>query len=142
MAEKEFVWLVPNDDNRVVDGLGLREEFCRERGISTQDLINAGPCSFLEVLVGLSRRLAFAAGDKAGDWAWRLVCNLRLDKMHDPIGPRKHDTLHGILDSCIFRNYSPDGQGGFFPLRWPEEDQTKVEIWYQMAAYIAELDRR
>jgi hypothetical protein len=28
MYEKEFVWLIPNDDNRVGDGLALRVDFC------------------------------------------------------------------------------------------------------------------
>ena len=30
--------------------------------------------------------------------------------------------------------------GGFFPLAFPKEDQTKVEIWYQMSGYLEELD--
>jgi hypothetical protein len=47
--------------------------------------------------------------------------------------------VEDILDTCIWRTYQPDGQGGFFPLAWPEEDQTKVELWYQIAAYIDEL---
>src|SRR5437763_14514406 len=53
----EFIWLVPNDDNRIVDGLDLRVEFLksqRRRGSPEQ----LGPfCSVLEVLVGISERL-------------------------------------------------------------------------------------
>jgi hypothetical protein len=36
------------------------------------------------------------------------------------------------------REYFPSGKGGLFPLENPREDQTKVEIWYQMHAYVME----
>jgi hypothetical protein len=31
--------------------------------------------------------------------------------------------------------------GGFFPLTHPNDDQRKVEIWYQMNAYLDELEQ-
>ena len=55
MDNTEFVWIVPNDDNRLMDGLELRKEFFREQKIRGKPL--ARPCSILEVVVGLSRRL-------------------------------------------------------------------------------------
>jgi hypothetical protein len=140
MFEKEFVPLVGLDDNRVVDGVDLRSEFCFQKGLPTNSLENLGPgASFLEVLIGLSRRLAFSASGNAQSWAWQLLTNLELHKMPDPLTRRKQKQADDILDSCIWRTYRPDGQGGFFPLAWPQEDQTKVELWYQMAAYIDEL---
>lgn len=139
MFEKEFVWLIPNDDNRIVDGLDLRVEFCYAQHIRPNSLKNLGPCSFLEVLLGLSRRLAFTAGGSAPGWAWILVTNLELHRMADPVSQRKRRQIHDILDACIWRTYTPDGMGGFFPLAWPDEDQTQVEIWYQMASYFEEI---
>jgi hypothetical protein len=141
MFEKEFVEdrLVPNDDNRLADGLELRKEFCYAQHIRVDGLRRLGPCSFLEVLVGLSRRLAFAASGTAPGWAWQLMCNLELDKMSDPLTRRKVQRVDEILDRVIWRTYAPDGSGGFFPLAWPDEDQTQKELWYQMAAYIDEL---
>lgn len=145
MFEKEFVWLVPHDDNRIGDGLLLRREFCEARGLPSNALsflLGGGPseeaCSFLEVLIGISRRLAFAAGGREPMWAWQLLTNLGLHKMPDPLRPRQQRRVDDILDACVFRTYASDGSGGFFPLSWPEEDQTKVEIWYQMAAFIDE----
>ena len=58
--------------------------------------------------------------------------------MYDPISKRKSIKIDDILDTLIWRTYEYDGIGGFFPLTNAEEDQTKVEIWYQMAAYINE----
>jgi hypothetical protein len=139
MFNKEFVWLVPNDDNRIVDGLDLRMEFCDEQDISSDALRDLGPCSFLEVLIGLSRRLAFAAGGRAPGWAWQLLSNLELHRMADPLDRRKARKAEEILDAVIWRTYLPNGQGGFFPLIDFEEDQTQVELWYQMSAFIREM---
>jgi hypothetical protein len=139
MFEKEFVWLIPHDDNRMVDGLDLRTEFAHEAHIRPNALKQLGPCSFLEVLIGLSRRLAFAAGGQAPGWAWQLVTNLELHRMSDPLSQPKRNRVEHILNACMYRTYQPDGQGGFFPLAWPDDDMTKVELWYQMHAFIEEI---
>lgn len=140
MFEKDFEWLIPNDDNRVMDGRDLRSDFCYTRNASLDALSELGEgASFLEVLIGLSRRMAFAAGGQAYDWAWTFLSNLELQGMSDPLTRRKAKQAEDILDACIYRKYKPDGVGGFFPLAWPDEDQTQVELWYQMAAYINEL---
>lgn len=130
LADKEFVWLIPNDDNRLADGLELRLEFFDES-------VDGG-VSVLEVLIGLSRRLAFVAEGEAEFWAWRLIENLELTKCWDPLSVRKIRDLDDKLDALIWRTYHSDGQGGFFPLAWPEEDQRKVELWYQLNAYVEE----
>jgi hypothetical protein len=139
MFEKRFDALVPHDDNRMQDGLDLRTEFCHSNHISMDALHFLGVCSFLEVLIGLSHRLEFNAGGNHRQWAWQLLDNLELTKMIDPLPKRKATQINHILDAVIRRTYKPDGQGGFFPLAWPDEDQTKVELWYQMAAYIHEI---
>jgi hypothetical protein len=139
MYEKEFTWSVHNDENRLGDGLDLRTEYSRVTGASRADLLALGPCSFLEVLIGLSRRLEFSAGGSARGWAWILLGNLGLHKMVDPLNRRKVHKVDDILDTVIGRTYQPDGTGGFFPLAWPDDDQTQIELWYQMAAYIEEL---
>ena len=79
------------------------------------------------------------AGGESSGWAWQLIVNLELDKMSDMISRRKAVEVDEILETLIWRNYAPDGQGGFFPLAWPEEDQKKVELWYQMAFYVNEI---
>ena len=149
MFEKEFIWRIANDDNRLVDGLELRVDFCHQAGVHLGDagafLSKAHPvppCSFLEVLIALSRRLEFNAGGRASGWAWVLINNLTLHRLGDPVGRGKARQIHDILDRCIWRNYEPNGAGGFFPLHRPFEDQTQVEIWYQMSAYIGEMEER
>lgn len=135
MHNLEFVWTVPNDDNRVQDGADLRYEFAGDR----KHEINLPGVTFLEVLVGLSRRTAFTAGGDADKWAWRLLKNLRLTKMSTPLTEEKSQMIDDILDSVIWRTYAADGRGGFFPLNQPQEDQRKIEIWYQMNKYVIEM---
>ena len=138
MHEKEFIWVVDRDDNRVADGCDLRIEFLHEneaRGTKK----DFGPPSVLEMVVGLSRRVAWEAGGEAEGWAWQLLVNLELEKMHDPLSNRKARKADEIMEALIWRTYSPDGAGGFFPLAWPDNDQTKIEIWAQMHAYVREI---
>lgn len=137
---KEFVWLIPNDDNRMEDGKELRKEFIQTQGIKDvdQDWIEIG-CSVLELMVGLSRRLAFEAGGKAHFWFWALVENIGLDRYTDS-RPLRKKKVDDILDKIIWRTYEPNGHGGFFPLKYPEQDQREVELWYQLSAYVLEMD--
>jgi hypothetical protein len=130
----EFVWIVPKDDNRIQDALDLRYHFSEE----VRDFLRSKGVSVLEVIVALSRRVAFIAGGNAPAWAWRLLKNLRLNRMSDPLSGANLDRIDNILYALIWREYRPDGQGGFFPLKDPREDQTKIEIWYQMNAYVIE----
>lgn len=140
---KEFVWVVPNDDNRLQDAMDLRLNFISENGLNNQYtkehlLMGVPPLSVLEVILGLAERLSFLDGGETRDWAWRIIENLGLNYQKDPLTSRQEEYIDDILDKLIWRHYDPDGVGGFFPLAFPPENQTKVEIWHQMNAYLAE----
>jgi hypothetical protein len=141
MHQKEFVWTVPWDDNRIADGVELRDTFFVERNfpIELMNRDDFGPCTVLEVMIGLSRKLAFYANGEPEGWAWQLFCNLGAHKFPDPLSKRKAAKLDELLEVLIWRTYDPDGTGGFFPLTRPKMDQTKVELWYQMGAYVEEV---
>jgi hypothetical protein len=137
LYSKEFVWLIPNDDNRIRDGLDLRDEW-----LDTSD-IHPRPykvwmerdCSLLEILVGLSRRLAFEGEGHPPVWFWHLIENLGLQDCTDR--PKYNQSeVDEVLDTVIWRTYEPDGRGGLFPLRYPKHDQREVELWYQMQEYL------
>jgi len=135
MYHKRFVWLVPHDDNREADGYELRSEFMRGRHHSFPFGV-----SILEVLVALSRRVAFQVGGDPEWWAWKLIENLGLDSMEGiELSPDQKAEINEVLDRLIERRYKPNGEGGFFPLPHTDEDQTKVEIWYQMIAYVLQV---
>lgn len=136
---KEFVWFVPNDDNRLEDGRYLREEFVYEHRLLDveHDWMELG-CSMLEMMVGLSRRLFFEDEHMSIDlWFWHLMENLGLSSCTDR-GGWSEQTVDEILDDVIWRTYDEDGRGGLFPLQDPPEDQRELELWYQMSEYLLE----
>lgn len=136
---KEFVWIIPNDDNRIADGTDLRYEFVEQTQLKDVDIswVHLG-CSMLELLVGLSRRLAFEAEGEPRDWFWHLMDNLDLRVYNDGRRVFPEHKIDEKLDLVIWRGYHSNGHGGLFPLDNPEKDQRKVELWYQLSAYILE----
>lgn len=135
---REFVWIIPNDDNRLEDGKALRQEFIHDESLDEVDgdWIGLG-CSVLELMIGLARQLSFEADGESYYWFWRMMENVGLHKYSDDKKIQRR-TVEKILDRIIFRNYKPNGKGGFFPLEEPEQDQRKVELWYQLGAYVLE----
>ena len=136
---KEFVWFVPNDDNRAIDGRELRQEFLgEERADVDPDFTGCGCCMF-EVFFGLARRMEFEDLEERDCqfWFWHLIKNADLYRFDDKKRPFQ-DTVDEILEKIIWRTYGPDGQGGLFPLKNPCDDQREVELWYQMSAYLLE----
>lgn len=135
---KEFVWTVPMDDNRVEDARELRAEFIELSDIDYVDpsWMTLG-CSILEIMMSLSRRMAFAGDAEPHHWFWTLINNIGLLTYSDAKKfPR--DDVDEVLDRIIWRKYDYSGNGGFFPLKNPLADQREVELWYQMQAYLIE----
>jgi hypothetical protein len=136
----EFVWFIPNDDNRAQDGLCLREQFLEDRGM---DIFDVDPdwmgsdCSFLEMLVALARRLSFEAEGEPSLWFWHMIENIGLENCTD-LGKYDQGKVDTIVRDVIFRTYDYDGHGGLFPLRRARSDQRETEIWYQMNEYLLE----
>ena len=135
----KFYWTVPNDDNRGLDGLRLRERY----GYTTA---RNHPCSLLEMLIALSERCEDdimydpKEGDRSVDWFWMMMRNLGLNKFRDSSFEDAWNTNHVtfITDRLMDRDYSENGVGGLFPLKHPNKDQRDVEIWYQLSAYLME----
>lgn len=132
----EFAWLVPGDNNRYQDALDLRSEYL---SINPSSYIIYKLVSVLEVTIALSRRVAFIAENTQEYWAWCLIKNVGLARKSDPLTSTQIQTIDQILHNLVWRQYNHDGTGGFFPLKETIQDQTKVEIWYQMNAYVNEM---
>jgi len=138
LYDKEFVWFVPNDDNRMEDGRALRGEFADREELERVDpsWYHLG-CSMLEMLIALSRRLSFQTDREPHLWFWDLLKNIDLDGFNDR--QRFSDQyVEDVLEQVIWRTYTHNGKGGLFPLEGPCDDQRHVEIWYQLSAYILE----
>lgn len=142
LFRKPFLWFVPNDDNRIKDGQALRDEFLKEEGLKPRaigkDWLEI-ECSMLEMLIALSRHCAYQGYGEPIEWFWRMLENLSIAQYNDDaIHPRVQEAIDRIMNTINDRDYTSDGRGGLFPLRDPQMDQTKIELWYQMSEYLME----
>lgn len=129
--------LIPNDSNRIVDGVGLRERYCHRYHVKNYDDIYEESCTVLELLIGLSVRMDDQFGIKSyTDWFWEMIANLKLTGFDDE--SYSYKDVEKVLTRFLMRRYRKNGDGGLFPLLYPCEDQRKLEIWYQMNAYLCE----
>lgn len=132
--------LIPNDDNRIIDGKMLRIRYCERYRMAYDEHIFDEPCSVLEMMVALADKINNQFGIKSrGAWFWNMIVNLHLDlfddrKYQDDYNEHVADILYGLKR----RRYAYNGLGGLFPLNYPERDQRKIEIWSQVNAYLDE----
>lgn len=138
LYNKEFIYLIPNDDNRAVDGKDLRREFAQALGINPDLGWMRMGCSMFELMIVLGRDLAELTEENPRSMFWELVENLNLEQYNDNV-PIPPSLISDILDEVIWRTYRKNGRGGLFPLRGrPAKDQTTVELWYQLNNYVME----
>ena len=124
-----YIFSIPMDENREMDGLYLR------RGLWE---IDDRPCSVLEMLVALSRRMNDYLGsindDESGRIFWEMLSNLGLLKFTDDRYSQEDVSL--ILARWMNRRFDFDGRGGIFPIEGTPNDQRRLEIWSQMHEYL------
>lgn len=132
LYSEEFVPMITTDENRAIDGIRLRDHF-------SEGYDNGRPCSILEMMIAVAGRFEGNSGFDRGDSYenfWTLVSNMDLDKYYDMM----YEDYEVKRKLYIFSNrtYEFNGKGGLFPLKKPEKDQRKVDIWEQMQAYLVE----
>lgn len=136
----EFFHFIPNDDNRAAEGVRLRLEF-----LDTLDEYDVDDswlrmgCSFLELIVAISRRASLLSEVSDKEWVTIMLDNLNLlQYTNSRYGRASSLDIYYALETINVRAYDYRGLGGLFPLKHPKEDQRGVEIWYQLSAYILE----
>ena len=139
-----FVWLLPMDENRAMDGEAMRRRFAtaRERKYDKNFVMDVldRPCSILEMMVALSLNCEEDImddphiGDRTGQWFWGMIVSLGLGSMLDD----RYDSevVDEILCTFINRQYEPDGRGGLFTIKNCEKDLRDMEIWHQLCWYL------
>lgn len=139
----EFYPLIPNDDNRCMDGLQLRDTYLDDGG--AEQALPSGPCTVLEMLIGLSYRLVFETEQSrwektTQEWFWILIDNLDLSlTANQNLSLDEYqEKIETNIGNFLNRHYKSNGEGGLFPLKRTRKDQKRVEIWYQMSDYILE----
>jgi len=140
----EFRYSIPIDENRALDGIGLRHRFAYEYGVDeTTEAYLCGPCSVLEMMVGLALRCEESImddphmGNRLGQWFWAMVTNLGLGGMSDERFDQWY--VDETIERFLRRDYEPDGRGGLFTIRNCGRDLRNVEIWAQMCWYLGSI---
>lgn len=138
LKQKQFTWIIPNDENRADDGRYLRITF---RELTGEQIVIKGSCSVLEMCIALAARITedlfeYDPRTTPAHWFWVMMENSGLDQFTD--GTYDEREVERIVDMILLRRYSKTGKGGFFPLKHPNKDQREVEIWYQLQKYILE----
>lgn len=133
LHEKEFYHIIRDDANRELDGQALRVRFGDEYDVTDAVQKLAGPCSMLEMMVGLALRMEELMDGTVDDasperWFWEMMTNLEI----------ADDDFERTVENCIDRNYDMDGYGSLFPIHRPEQDMREVPVWMQMNAYLIE----
>lgn len=143
---RQFTWCVPNDDNRAMDGEALREEYIYDAHPMSYSSVDDRPCSVFEMLIALARRMDFTMNDLNDSedhtelYFWEMMRNLGLVTYTDDNYNDENNriSVDHVLTVFLNREYRRDGSGGIFPIKYSRTDQRKLEIWYQMNAYIKE----
>lgn len=137
LHKTEFIYSNPFDSNRVDDAVAFRKRFGYQG--------NEYSCSILEMMVALAVRCeehimgSQDIGDRTGEWFWGMIYNLGLDGMDNAnFDPEYVDIVTSRL---LHRRYKRNGEGGLFTVNSRPEDMRTVDIWYQMAWYLAERER-
>lgn len=145
LYKTEFTWTITNDENRAVDGVDLRVRFIEEYGYDyhkTMDILR-GPCSLLEMMVGLACRCEDTImsdeeyGNRTPKWFWIMIHNLDLYDMDDGRYDQGH--VQFVIEALLNREYRRDGRGGLFYIKHCRRDLRRIEIWYQMSWYLTTI---
>lgn len=139
LYEEPFYSSVPADRNRIEEVIEGREVY--------SDKPKGDDVRVLEILVHLSLDMrdmmdGMIDNNSPDRWFLEMISNLGLAAMTDDRWEKETEDCaiitRGAIEEWLEREYDYDGTGGIFPLSDAKDDQTRVEIWYQMNAYLME----
>lgn len=142
----DFVYLLPRDENRFIDGINLRYTFGAEYGIRQSRIereLDYRPCSVLEMLTALAIRceneimMDLDYGNRTWKWFWKMMTNMNLGGMTDDKYDEKY--VDRIIERMLARKYEANGRGGLFTIANCKEDLRNIEIWAQMTRYLSTM---
>lgn len=139
----EFIYTIPMDENRLVDGVNLRYKFARDcgyPGVAVRLKFDNDTCSVLEVMIALAIRMEQTIledetkGDRTYEWFWTMIKSLGLYDMTDDTFDV--EIVEDIMDKFLNREYTYDGFGSLFYVPETDCDMRLIEIWSQASIFI------
>lgn len=139
----EFYAVIHRDENRLEDGLDLREMYLDAMNGSVKVTSYTFPpyCSMLEMLVAFARRIEEDImwdpdyGDRTDEWFWLMLDSLGLSDITDDVFDEK--LVENILNDFLERRNNVT----LFPVTTPKKASqggskvSQIELWYQMNYY-------
>ena len=155
LQEIPFLPQTAMDENRCGDCMDLRRDFVEhdhegeedaEEYLYILDGVYGENGTMLELLTVLAERMAFETCDSQYEaatrkWFLEILGNCGMERHwhnehFDSEG--NEEAVKDIMHTVIFRKTGWDGEGGLFPLVYPQYDQRKVELIIQMNNYLEE----
>lgn len=147
LDHREFIYTMDMDANRAEDGIELRYKFAREVGLYDGQIrasFGDEPCSIFEMMVALADRCEtqIMSNDIYGDrtWYWfrYMLRSLGLNReTNDTFSVGRAEI---IIDQFLDHKYDRDGRGSLFYVPGTKKDMRKLDIWYQMHAFLETVD--
>ena len=136
----DFIAEYENDNNRIEDARGLREEFSGSMDISNEDYIKLKniPVRLIEVMIALAQRINDIMGfdDNLPKYFWEMVASMEINKLDD--GHFNASSAQHHIDILLGHKYKKNGRGGLFFIQGigPEYNAPMLDLWTQAMAYI------
>lgn len=137
LNSKAFYAIMEMDENREGWGLNLR---------TNVDYDIQGPCSMLEMLVGVAARIEevhlydWSIGDQTPVWFWTMIQNLGL--IHQTDERFNYRKVDDVVSRFLNRDYAPNGKGGLFIIEDDTIDMREISIWQQVQRWLIERGNR
>lgn len=127
--ELDFVWYIPEDEDRTIQALRMRDEYCYETGMPSP---RQAPASFLEVLVSITDTLTAMLYQDRESFTKSILLNMGARSYSDDGRPPSeiHEEALNIAERVMYRTYSRNGTGGLF--RIPGMDTLEMSLTTQM----------
>ena len=127
--ELDFVWYIPEDEDKAVQALRMRDEYCYETGMSSP---RQAPASFLEVFVSITDTLTAMLYQDRETFTKSILLNVGARSYSDDgrLPSEIHSEALVIAERVMYRTYGRNGSGGLF--RVPGSDILEAPITSQM----------
>ena len=127
--EIDFAWYIPEDEDKAIQALRMRDEYCYE---TSMPMPRQAPASFLEVFVSITDTLTAMLYQDRADFTKSILLNLGARSYSDDVRlPSEiHEAALNIAETVIYRTYSRNGTGGLF--RIPGADILETPLTVQM----------
>ncbi len=139
-----YTWIIPDDENRYLDGYGLRSRFCFEMDMTDRQYREfytecTRRVSVLEVLAAFSRRTVdkFTMSSFYGAFFWMIfIDNLGLTDCRDDNFDENYVTE--VINRWLEMDFGPNGEGSLVNFQSDEIDISVTDLWTAMNYYMRE----